>query len=195
MATPSDKMPKGIPFIIGNELAERFSYYGMKTILTVYMTTYLMDAAGKPAVMGPEESKVWFHLFVTANYFFPILGALLADILWGKYRTIIVLSVVYCAGHLALAMDETRLGLSLGLTMIAIGSGGIKPCVSAHLGDQFGEAHKHLLSKAYNIFYLSINLGSIVSTLLTPWLMRHYGPSVAFGVPGALMILAAFVFG
>lgn len=188
-------MPKGFPYIIGNELAERFSYYGMKAILSIFMTDYLLDASGQPDPMRPEETKVWFHLFVTANYFFPILGALLSDILWGKYRTIICLSVVYCAGHIALAMDETRLGLSLGLTLIAIGSGGIKPCVSAHLGDQFGAiSSKQLLSRAYNLFYLSVNIGSIVSTILTPWLLRHYGPSVAFGVPGILMIIATFLF-
>lgn len=188
------KMPSSIPYIIGNELAERFSYYGMKTILTVFMTKFLMDSSGNPAPMSEEESKTWYHLFVSANYFFPILGALLSDILWGKYRTIIILSIVYCCGHLALAMDETRLGLSLGLTMIALGSGGIKPCVSANVGDQFTEANKDLLPKIFNYFYLSINLGSVVSTILTPLLLRKFGPSVAFGVPGALMIIATFVF-
>lgn len=187
-------MPKGIPFIIGNELAERFSFYGMKTILTIFMTQYLLDSAGNPAPMKGEESKVWFHLFSMANYFFPFFGALLADILWGKYRTIITLSIIYCCGHIALSLDDTRLGLSLGLTMIAIGSGGIKPCVSALVGDQFSKDNKNLLERVYNIFYLSINLGSMVSTLLTPVLLRVYGPSVAFGVPGALMIIATLVF-
>src|SRR5688500_15704658 len=105
-----NKMPSSIPYIIGNELAERFSYYGMKTILTVFMTTYLLNSVGEKDVMNPEESKFWYHMFVSANYFFPILGALLSDIFWGKYRTIIVLSIVYCAGHLALSLDETRLG-------------------------------------------------------------------------------------
>jgi POT family proton-dependent oligopeptide transporter len=190
----TSEMPKGIPYIIGNELAERFSYYGMKTILTIFMTQYLLNASGELAPMKPEESKVWFHLFSMANYFFPILGALLSDVLWGKYKTIIALSVVYCCGHLALAMDETRLGLSLGLTMIAIGSGGIKPCVSAHVGDQFTKETKHLLEKIFNLFYLAINLGSMVSTILTPLLLRKYGPSVAFGLPGALMIIATIVF-
>ena len=189
-----DKMPKGIPYILGNELAERFSYYGMKTILVIFMTQHLMDATGNPAYMSESESKVWYHTFLTGNYFFPILGALLADILWGKYRTIIVLSLLYCCGHLALAMDETRLGLSLGLTMIALGAGGIKPCVSAHVGDQFNNGNQHLLGKVYNLFYLSINLGSMVSIILTPILMKHCGSSVAFGVPGGLMMIATIVF-
>jgi POT family proton-dependent oligopeptide transporter len=190
----TNKMPKGIPYIIGNELAERFSFYGMKTILTVFMTQYLLDAAGNPAPMKPEESKVWFHLFAMANYLFPIFGALLSDVLWGKYRTIIVLSIIYCCGHIALSLDETRLGLSLGLTMIAIGSGGIKPCVSAHVGDQFDKTTQHLIGKVFNLFYLSINLGAMISTIMMPIFLRQYGPSVAFGIPGALMIMATIIF-
>lgn len=187
-------MPTGIPYIIGNELAERFSYYGMKTILVIFMTKYLLDASGKPDYMTPEESKVWYHLFLMANYFFPILGAMLADILWGKYRTIITLSIVYCAGHLALALDETRIGLSLGLTMIALGSGGIKSCVSAHVGDQFTAKNFHLLDRVYNLFYLAINIGAFFSISLTPYLLREYGSHVAFGLPGVLMMAATIVF-
>lgn len=190
----TNRMPTSIPYIIGNELAERFSYYGMKTILVIFMTEYLRNSTGQLDVMNEEESKVWYHLFVSANYFFPILGALLSDILWGKYKTIISLSIIYCFGHIALAADETRLGLSLGLMMIAIGSGGIKPCVSANVGDQFTEANKHLLPNVFNYFYLAINIGSVVSTLLTPLVLREYGPSVAFGIPGALMILATLIF-
>ncbi|HWZ23314.1 MAG TPA: POT family MFS transporter [Cytophagaceae bacterium] len=193
-ADSKSQMPHGIPYIIGNELAERFSYYGMRTILTVFMTVYLLDSSGKKDVMTEEESKVWYHLFSSANYLLPIMGAVFADALWGKYRTIIALSIVYCLGHLALSMDDTRLGLSLGLTMIAIGSGGIKPCVSALVGDQFNKDSQHLLEKVYNLFYLSINVGATVSTILTPYLLRNYGPSLAFGVPGALMIFATLIF-
>src|SRR5690606_20028323 len=121
-------------------------------------------------------------------------GALLADVFWGKYKTILTLSIVYCLGHLALALDETRLGLSVGLGLIAIGSGGIKPCVSAHVGDQFGKKNFHLVSKIFSWFYFSINFGSFISTLMTPWLLRNYGPHWAFGVPGGLMLIATIVF-
>jgi POT family proton-dependent oligopeptide transporter len=188
------KFPTGIPYIIGNEFAERFSYYGMKGILTIFMTDYLLGSDGLLEPMGEEESKIYFHLFAVATYAFPLLGALLSDILWGKYRTIIVLSIVYCAGHIALALDETRLGLSLGLTMIAIGSGGIKPCVSAHVGDQFNGSNSHLLEKMFSVFYVSINMGAAISSIWIPKLLDEYGPSVAFGVPGALMILATLFF-
>ncbi len=190
----STEMPKGIPYIVTNEAAERFSFYGMKGILVVFMTKYLMDATGGEDFMSGDEAKGYYHLFTSAVYFFPVLGALLSDIFFGKYRTILTLSVVYCLGHLALALDETRMGLALGLTLIAIGSGGIKPCVSAHVGDQFGKSNAHLLEKVFGWFYFAINLGAFASTLLTPWLLAHYGPHVAFGVPGILMALATLFF-
>jgi POT family proton-dependent oligopeptide transporter len=127
-------------------------------------------------------------------YFFPLLGAPLSDIWWGKYRTILYLSVVYCFGHLALALDETRWGLAVGLGLSAIGSGGIKPCVSANVGDQFGQSNRHLLEKVFGWFYFSINAGSMFSTLLIPWLLVNYGPHVAFAVPGVLMLVATLCF-
>ena len=83
----SNKYPKGIPYIIGNELAERFSYYGMKAILVVFMTQYLMSS-GKLSPMNENEATTWYHVFSMANYFFPIIGAVISDVLWGKYKTI-----------------------------------------------------------------------------------------------------------
>ena len=187
-------MPKGLPYIIGNELAERFSYYGMKTILIIFMTKYLMDQTGTLNVMQREEALIWYHLFSSGVYFTPILGALIADGMLGKYKTIISLSLLYCIGHLVLSLDYTRFGLTVGLSLIALGSGGIKPCVSAHVGDQFGKTNSHLLEKVYSWFYFSINFGALLSTLLTPLLLEKYGPNVAFGVPGLLMLIATFVF-
>lgn len=191
---PSKEMPKGIPYIVTNEAAERFSFYGMKGILIIFMTKYLMDAHGAEDFMGADEAKGYYHLFTSAVYFTPILGAILADAFLGKYKTILFLSIVYCAGHFALAMDETRMGLAIGLGLIALGSGGIKPCVSAHVGDQFGKSNGHLLEKVFGWFYFAINLGAFASTLLTPWLLANYGPHLAFGIPGVLMFLATIFF-
>ena len=183
---PSKEMPRGIPYIVTNEAAERFSFYGMKGILIIFMTKYLMDSSGARAPMTEGEATTWFHLFNSAVYFTPLLGAIVADAFLGKYKTIVSLSIVYCLGHLALALDETRLGLSIGLTLIAIGAGGIKPCVSAHVGDQFGKTNGHLLSKIFGWFYFSINLGAFASMLVIPWLLDRYGASVAFAVPKLL---------
>lgn len=190
-------MPPGVPYIVGNEAAERFSYYGMRTILVMFMTEYLLSRSESGLVrdvMSETEATFWYHLFTSSAYLFPILGAIVADAFLGKYLTILSLSIVYCLGHLALALDETRLGLAVGLTLIAIGSGGIKPCVSAHVGDQFGQLNKHLLPRVFGWFYFAINLGAFASSLLTPVLLQRFGPHVAFGVPGALMFLATWVF-
>ncbi|HAJ92349.1 MAG TPA: MFS transporter [Gammaproteobacteria bacterium] len=187
-------MPGGLPFIIANEAAERFSFYGMRAILVVFMTQYLLDASGSLDVMSEEDAKGWYHLFVSAVYLTPLLGALISDGLLGKYRTIILLSLVYCAGHFVLALDDTSRGLAVGLGLIALGAGGIKPCVSSHLGDQFGSSNQGLLARAFSWFYFAINFGAFVSSLAIPWLLQHYGSAIAFGLPGVLMLLATLIF-
>ena len=131
------ELPKGVPYIISNEAAERFSFYGMKSILVIYMTQYLFQQGENN--ITEENAKIYFHLFSSAVYFFPVIGALISDIFFGKFKTIIFLSIVYCLGHFVLAVDPSKLGLAIGLSLIAIGSGGIKPCVSAHVGDQFSK--------------------------------------------------------
>ena len=211
-----DKMPPGIPFIVGNEAAERFSYYGMNSILVIFMTHYMKTAGGALDLLSPEKADAWYHFFVFAAYGLSLVGAFLADALLGKYRTVLLLSIVYCFGHFTLAMNETRIGLFAGLAMIALGAGGIKPCVSAIVGDQFGTANKHLLPRVYSWFYFSINAGSAFSTLLIPWMLEPYraspelaerlpagivsllekchGPSIAFGTPGVFMVIATVIF-
>ena len=197
---PTTTMPKGIPYIIGNEVAERFSFYGMKTILFTFMTSTLMYVEGSSldSNMSTPEATFYVHLFVWAVYFLSFFGAILSDVLLGKYLTIMSLSIVYCVGHGVLAfMGITGVPihwLAIGLILISIGSGGIKPCVSAHVGDQFGKTNSHLLTKIFSWFYFSINMGAFASTLLTPLLLKWYGPHWAFGIPGVLMLIATIAF-
>jgi dipeptide/tripeptide permease len=198
-------MPPGIPFIVGNEAAERFSFYGMKTILVIFMTQYLHASSGESDFMTETESREWMHLFVAGAYLFPVIGGIIADAFLGKYLTILLLSLVYCVGHLCLACMDAPVGflqatleprgwLFAGLALIALGSGGVKPCVSAHVGDQFGHSNRHLLERVFGWFYFAINFGSFFSTLLTPWLLANAGPGWAFGVPGILMAVATLIF-
>jgi proton-dependent oligopeptide transporter, POT family len=194
-------LPKGIKYIIGNEAAERFSFYGMRTILVVFMTKYLhyMVDGEVGTEMSDAKANEYYHNFVAATYFFPVMGAFLSDVLIGKYRTILWLSIVYCLGHLSLAlMGGAGLApgswLMAGLFLIALGSGGIKPCVSAHVGDQFGTKNSHLMTKVFQWFYFAINFGSTASTWMTPLLLKWYGPHIAFGVPGVLMAIATLMF-
>jgi len=187
-------MPAGVPYILFNEMGERFAFYGMRCILVIFMTKYLLNTAGGLDPMTGNQSKTYFHLFVASVYFTPLIGALLSDIWMGKYRTILLFSIIYCIGFVALAGDQTRLGLTTGLICIAIGSGVIKPCVSANVGDQFGQTNKHLLSRIYGWFYFAINVGAFVSTLMCPVLLDRYGARIAFGAPGLLMIIATIAF-
>jgi len=219
---PTEKMPPGIPYIIGNEAAERFSYYGMSGILATFLTTYLLDASGQLAPMAKSEARAVTHYFIMAVYFFPIVGALLSDTLLGKYRTIVWVSLLYCVGHAVMALVDRpdltgtapRTTLFIALLLISLGAGGIKPCVSAHVGDQFGPLNKHLIERVFSWFYFSINVGSTVSMLLIPVLLNEEtffktfgefgrwlasvgispGPPLAFGLPGVLMAVATFVF-
>jgi proton-dependent oligopeptide transporter, POT family len=192
----TDKMPPGVPYIVGNEAAERFSYYGVNSILVIFMTHFLRNAQGQSDLMTETEANGWYHTFVSAVYFLPLLGAFLADAILGKYRTVFWLSIVYCFGHFALSLNDTRMGLFIGLGLIALGAGGIKPCVSANVGDQFGASNQHLLQRVFTWFYFSINIGSAFSTILIPFLLhdKNFGPKWAFGVPGIAMLLATIVF-
>ena len=189
------RMPPQVPFIIGNEACERFSFYGMRNILTVFLIDWLFKTQIPGQGQREASAKAVFHLFVFGVYFTPLLGGFLADRYFGKYRTILYLSLLYCAGHacLALFVHDVR-GFYAGLALIALGSGGIKPCVSALVGDQFTAESKHLVNKVFAAFYWSINLGSFFASLLIPKTLRLWGPSVAFGIPGVLMAVATAVF-
>ncbi len=82
-------MPPGVPYIIGNEAAERFSYYGMNSILTIFMTKYLLDKMGHLSVMPPAAAEAWYHTFVSVLYLLPLLGAILADAVFGKFKVVL----------------------------------------------------------------------------------------------------------
>jgi proton-dependent oligopeptide transporter, POT family len=186
------RIPRQIPFIIGNEGCERFSFYGMRNILTVFLVSSLL--LHLPEADRAGAAKNVFHTFVIGVYFFPLLGGWLADRFFGKYHTIFWLSLVYCAGHLCLALFESnRAGFYTGLALIALGAGGIKPCVSAFVGDQFDQTNKHRAKVVFDAFYWIINFGSFFASLLMPIFLRHLGPSIAFGIPGALMFISTVI--
>jgi POT family proton-dependent oligopeptide transporter len=188
------RFPRQIPYIIGNEACERFSFYGMRNILVEFLAKSAILAAVAETERGAAAKEV-FHIFVMGVYFFPLLGGWLADRFLGKYKTIFWLSLVYCAGNLALALFvDDKIGFYVGLALISLGSGGIKPCVSAFVGEQFDQSNKHLAKIVFDAFYWIINFGSFFASWLIPLLLGSFGPRVAFGVPGVLMLVATFVF-
>ncbi|MBI5766761.1 MAG: MFS transporter [Verrucomicrobia bacterium] len=191
-ATPPAPIPRQIPYIIGNEGCERFSFYGMRNILTVFLVTSLL--AYLPQAERGAAAKDVFHTFVIGVYFFPLLGGWLADRFWGKYNTIFWLSLVYCVGQGCLALFvDSKAGFYTGLFLIALGSGGIKPCVSAFVGDQFDQTNKDRAKVVFDAFYWIINFGSFFASLLMPIFLKQLGPAIAFGVPGALMFISTVI--
>ena len=196
--SPNNRWPSQVKFIVGNEACERFSYYGMRSILAGYITGKVLSGG-----LGQDDDTATsiIHMFIFANYFMPLFGAWLSDKVVGRYHTILWVSLFYCAGHGVLACSDFAGGvhgkmacLFTGLALIAFGSGGIKPCVSAFVGDQFKPDQSHLLQKAYGAFYWAINFGSFFAFLAIPWIKEHHGYSWAFGVPGIAMGLATMVF-
>uniref|UniRef100_A0A3B3Y6Q1 Solute carrier family 15 member 1a n=1 Tax=Poecilia mexicana TaxID=48701 RepID=A0A3B3Y6Q1_9TELE len=195
-----------------NEFCERFSYYGMRAVLVLYFKYFLR--------WDDDLAISIYHTFVAFCYLTPILGAIIADSWLGKFKTIIYLSIVYAIGQVAMAVsaihditDSDRDGspdnltfhvvLSMaGLLLIALGTGGIKPCVAAFGGDQFGDHQDKQRRTFFSVFYLCINGGSLLSTIITPILRaqdcgihsKSKCYSLAFGVPAALMAVSLVVF-
>ncbi|NWR12853.1 S15A1 protein, partial [Paradoxornis webbianus] len=204
--------PVSIFFIVINEFCERFSYYGMKAVLTLYFTRFLH--------WDDNFATAIYHTFVALCYLTPILGAIIADSWLGKFKTILYLSIVYAIGQTVLSVgsisdltdrnqdgspDNVAVNIALsmiGLILIALGTGGIKPCVSAFGGDQFEDDQEKQRSTFFSLFYLSINAGSLLSTLITPTLRasqcgihtKQECYPLAFGVPAILMAVALVVF-
>ncbi len=189
----ANRWPPQIKYIIGNEACERFNYYGIRSILALYISTVLFQHL--PAGEAKDKATEIIHMFIFANYFTPLLGGWISDKFWGRYNTILYVSLIYCLGNLMLAFGVgSTTGLYLGLGLIAVGSGGIKPCVSAFCGDQFRPEQSVMIQKAFGLFYWSINFGSFFSFLVIPWLKDDWGYRVAFGVPGLLMLTATLIF-
>ncbi|XP_047116108.1 solute carrier family 15 member 1-like [Schistocerca piceifrons] len=197
------KYPRSVFFIVSNEFCERFTYYGMRTVLSIYLRNILGYT--------DEVSTIIYHTYTMLCYFFPIFGGILADSFLGKFRTILYLSIVYAIGSIVLSLaaaDDAIPGMPsqaismLGLFLISVGTGGIKPCVSAFGGDQFvlPEQEKQL-AQFFSVFYFSVNAGSLVSTFITPILREDVTClghdscySLAFGIPAILMIVATVFF-
>jgi proton-dependent oligopeptide transporter, POT family len=196
------KLPPAVKYILGNEACERFSFYGMSTILVPYMQDFL----------GWQRNRAEgvFHDFVAAAYAMTVVGAWLSDRFFGRYRIILWLSYGYVAGHATLAamdaMPSARTALLFaGMTLIVVGQAGIKPNLSAFVGDQFRQDQAGLLDRVYSLFYVAINIGSAASQIATPWLLagcafgalklcEHTAVAWAFGVPGILMAMALVIY-
>lgn len=197
------KYPWQVAYIISTEACERFSFYGMRTILTLYVTFLFQQYMTKKK--SEDTATIIYHTFNFFCYFTPLFGASLADSSFGKFRTIFYISILYFIGQCVLSFGAFGAGSQpisfIGLFLIAIGTGGIKPCVVSFGGDQFKLPEQKIeMGSFFAMFYASINMGSLVSTFLTPYLRevecmgQNSCYSLAFGVPAALMLSAIICF-
>jgi POT family proton-dependent oligopeptide transporter len=180
--------PTGFWFFFWGEFAERCSYYGMRAILAAYMA----DRLG----LGEANSATYMSFFIAACYFLPLVGGYVADNFLGKYWTIVGFSVPYVIGQLLVGFESTPF-LILSLTLLAMGSGVIKPNISTLMGltyDQYRPGQTQLRSDAFAIFYFSINIGAAISQFAMPTIRTRYGYQIAFLFPAALMAIALAVF-
>lgn len=182
-------LPKTFPNIIGSEFAERCSYYAVSVLTPVCLTQ-------KFGMTGASASGIMYQ-FITISYFTCVLGGIAADWYLGRFRAILVFAWFTVAGHLLLAaFIDSPAGFRAALVCIAIGTGFIKPNVSALLGDQYGaSAGEARLANAFNWFYFSINAGSILSFTLAPVLpgADGFGWSGAYAFPAGMMAAALFL--
>ncbi|KAK3083214.1 hypothetical protein FSP39_016931, partial [Pinctada imbricata] len=187
--------PYSVFFILGNEFCERFAYYGMRAILVLYLKNWLN--------FSDDNSTSIFHAFVMLCYFTPLFGAIIADGYIGKFNTIFYISMIYTAGSIVMAATAfpppEKVGPLIGLLLIGLGTGGIKSCVGPLGADQFRPEQEKERSSFFSAFYFMINMGSLLSMLLTPILradvhcIKDTCYPLAFGVPAVLMIIATVI--
>uniref|UniRef100_A0A1I8ANF1 Oligopeptide transporter 1 n=1 Tax=Steinernema glaseri TaxID=37863 RepID=A0A1I8ANF1_9BILA len=194
------RWPKSTFCIVGNEFCERFSYLGMRSVLTLYLINILQ--------FSNDNATILYHAFTVFAFSSPLLGSIIADGYIGKFWTIFSLSIIYACGNVVLAVASTFdkdshfhpwLDLA-GLLVIAMGTGGIKPCVSSFGADQFPSHYVVMISIFFSVFYFTINAGSMISMFVTPFFrtvpcMNHDSCyPLAFGIPAVLMVVSTIIF-
>jgi peptide/histidine transporter 3/4 len=199
---------KACPFILGNECCERLAYYGMSTNLLLYFKHHL----NQHSTVASRNLSNWSG----TCYITPLIGAFLADAYLGRYWTIAIFSIIYVMGMTLLTLSASVPGLKpscsggtchpteaqsvatfTALYLVALGTGGIKPCVSSYGADQFDDAdeveQKHK-SSFFNWFYFSINVGALIASSVLVWIQDNVGWGWGFGIPAVTMALAVIFF-
>ncbi|KAG6522260.1 protein NRT1/ PTR FAMILY 8.1-like [Zingiber officinale] len=199
---------RACPYILANECCERLAYYGMSTNLVNYMKDRLNQGNASAA----NNVSNWSG----TCYITPLLGAFIADAYLGRYWTISSFMIVYILGLVLLTMTASVKGLAadcssgvcdptkaqtaavfVALYLIALGTGGIKPCVSSFGADQFDESdesERKKKSSFFNWFYFTINIGALIASSVLVWIQMNVGWGWGFGIPAVAMAIAVVSF-
>lgn len=182
------KHPRGLAPLFFTEMWERFSFYIMLALLTLYM-----EAPASQGGLGfsTEWASQIYGMYIGLIYFTPFFGGILADKVWGYGRTIVAGGVAMMAGHLALAGDTIAF-FFLGLSLLIIGNGLFKPNISTMLGNLYRDRND-LKDQGYNIFYMGINIGALIAPI-TATILKGYGWHYAFGCASIGMALSLLIF-
>jgi proton-dependent oligopeptide transporter, POT family len=199
--------PRGLTFLFTTEMWERFSYYGMRSLLVLYMTKYLLlaDHAGNvvgllgvkhalegifgPLDVQPLSSQIW-GLYTGLVYFTPIFGGLLADRVLGQRRTVVIGAVLMAIGHFMMAVEQLFL---FALLALILGSGCFKPNISTQVGGLYAPGDPRR-DRAYSIFYVGINIGAFLAPLICGTLGEDVGWHYGFAAAGVGMCIGLSIY-
>src|SRR5215510_2401128 len=209
MARPRDLFghPRGLTFLFATEMWERFSYYGMKALLVLYMVKYLLQPGAAEnviglgalkhlleAVFGPLDVQPFsshiYGLYTGLVYLTPVFGGILADRVLGQHRTILLGAALMAIGHFMMAFEPLFL---IALTTLILGNGAFKPNMSAQVGSLYAPGD-HRRDRAYSIFYVGINLGAFLAPLVCGTLGEGLGWHYGFGAAGVGMTIALLIY-
>src|SRR5688572_20092897 len=188
-STAAEKHPRGLYVLFGTEMWERYSFYTVGAMLSLY----LRDATEGFGFSNARSASVvsTYNMFI---YFTPLLGGLIADRLTGFRKAIMIGGVSFMIGHALLAVPNNLLICYLALTFLVVGNGFFKPNVSSMVGNLYREG-SHLKDKAYLIFYMGINVGALLAPLVAEFIQPRWGFHPAFFMGAIGMVLSLIVFG
>ena len=199
--------PSALAYLFATEMWERFSYYGMRALLTLYMIKYLLlpaqaggvvglvgfksmlEAVFGPLALQPLASQI-YGFYTGLVYLTPIFGGLLADRLLGQRRTVILGASLMAAGHFLMAFERWFL---LALLVLILGNGCFKPNISTQVGSLYAPGD-HRRDRAFSIFYVGINLGAFLAPLVCGTLGETYGWHYGFAAAGIGMTLGLTIY-
>jgi POT family proton-dependent oligopeptide transporter len=199
--------PKGLSFLFGTEMWERFSYYGMRALLVLYMVHHLLQPGRAENVIGygamksaleflfgplgvqPLSSHV-YGLYTAFVYLTPVLGGLIADRWLGQRRTVIGGALLMAAGHFMMAFESLFL---IALLTLILGNGAFKPNISTQVGGLYAPGDPRR-DRAFSVFYVGINIGAFFSALVCGTLGEAYGFHYGFGAAGIGMLIGTLIY-
>ena len=179
--------PRGLATLFFTEMWERFSYYGMRAILVLAMVA-MVEGENPGLGISKEVALAIYGLYTASVYLSGLPGGWIADRLIGQRNAVFWGGVVIATGHFTMALN-TQASFFVGLVLIALGTGLLKPNVSALVGGLYADADSARKDAGYSLFYMGINLGSFIGKLLCGWLGEKVGWHWGFGAAGVFMVL------